>query len=102
MDLNKINKSLIAKEEWDIECLALNVYEEPGIDSSSLPIQKNIAAFFPDEISPYLHQGGGIDVSLESFCTCLSFLHQVFSQVLVPQLFHCPPPPHPAALLAVP
>ena len=92
MDLNKINKSLIAKEEWDIECLGLDVYEEPGIDFSSLPIQKNIAAFFPDELSPHLHQGGGIDVSLKCFCTCLSFLYQVSSQVLVPPLlFHCPP-----------
>ena len=72
MDLTKITKSLRAKEEWDIECLALDVYEEQGIDSLSLPIQKDITAFFPKVVNPYLQQGGGIDVSLECFCTCFS------------------------------
>jgi hypothetical protein len=95
MDLSKITMSLRAKEEWDTDCLPLDVYEEPGIDSSSLPIQKNIAAFFPKVITPYFQQGGGIAVSLECFCTCFSSAPSIviISQVIVPLLvFHCPHP----------
>ena len=65
MDLDSINKSLREKEEWEIRCLTLDLYEKPGLHPSShLPTQHDLVNFLPNDIDPYYHQGGGVDVSL--------------------------------------
>ena len=65
MNLEYIHKSLRDKLEWDVKCLALDLYDEPGFDSSSskLPTQHDLVTFFPDEINSYYNQGGGVSVS---------------------------------------
>ena len=66
MDLDTINKSLRQKEDWNIPCLTIDLYDDPAALQSSivLPRQHDLTKFFPNELNQYLHQGGGIDVSV--------------------------------------
>jgi hypothetical protein len=65
MDLDNINKPLRDKEEWDIHCFTLDLFEQPGLDPSShLPTQYDLTKFFPNDTNKYHHQGGAIEVSL--------------------------------------
>lgn len=66
MDLDTINKSLRQKEDWNIPCLTIDLYDDPAAlqSSSVLPRQHDLTNFFPNELTAYFHQGSGIDVSV--------------------------------------
>ena len=56
--------SLREKEEWNTPCLTIDLHDEPGLRSSSvLPKQHDLTNFFPKQVNPFYHQGGGRDVS---------------------------------------
>ena len=73
MNLEYIHKSLRDKLEWDVECLALDLFDEPGFSScTKLPTQHDLTNFLPAEINAYYKHGGGISVGA-SMCFCLQF-----------------------------
>uniref|UniRef100_A0A7S2PU12 Uncharacterized protein n=1 Tax=Skeletonema marinoi TaxID=267567 RepID=A0A7S2PU12_9STRA len=60
MDLNDIRKSLEDKKRWDVSCFTVDLYEEPGVDSSSkLPSQFDLTSWLPPDVNPFFHVGGG-------------------------------------------
>ena len=84
MDLNDIRKSLEDKKRWDVSCFTVDLYEEPGVDSSSkLPSQFDLTSWLPQDVNPFFHVGGGKKVSnfyYLSFNTINIFRSQISHQ----------------------
>jgi len=58
--MNDLRKSLEDKKSWDVSCFTVDLYEEPGVDSSSkLPSQIDLTSWLPPEVIPFYHCGGG-------------------------------------------